>query len=560
MARRGIELEAKFAPAGERTLVELAVRVDFPGWWVAARHDEMQHNTYFDTPDGLLEANRCSLRRRVLDEGTGGVEWTFKRGRGPGRDGVARRREVNALLPGKKLDLPRANCEPVTRALRIAGAQPLQPLFALLTKRHQIDLSRADGARVALALDRVQLEGEPSYRETEIEIELLDGDERAVADLAVWLMRTYGLLPMRGSKRGRALTWRRGEGLPVVAPALALDLLIERVTTLTPRVIGRPVVIALASPRGSGQARALATALAARLPGAHLTDERPEEALLPASAGPIIVEGPEALDSGPAEAAAWVKVGLPHPLLARLIDDATAAGVDEWVILRRCGEYVVPSQRRFIDPAAHWADLVVIDNAPPADGPGLHNTPDEQRKLFGWPDDAVLARAGACPLGATVEHDHLLQPPAPHLSDTLRVRICEDTAWVSFPNPESPPQIVTYEARPRVLTLLHHLGYSDAGRLVKERVRYRLGGWEITLDRIVGLGHFCELRRVGPDDRDASAIAAILDLGGARVTGETYLALWREMQEVFSLSDNGVRSEATPGGDAPLSPSGAAAG
>jgi hypothetical protein len=365
---------------------------------------------------------------------------------------------------------------------------------------------------------------------------------------------------MRGSKRGRALAWRRGEGLPVVAPALALDLLIERVATLAPRVIGRPVVIALASPRGSGQARALATALAARLPGAHLADERTGEALFPPTAGPIIVEGPGALDRGPAEVAAWVKVGLPHPLLARLIDDATAAGVDEWVILRRCGEYVVPSQRRFIDPAAHWADFVVIDNAPPVDGPGLHDTPDKQRKLFGWPDDAVLDRAGASPLGTTVEHDHFLHPPAPHLSDTLRVRLCDDTAWVSFPNPDNPPQVVTYEARPRVLTLLHSLGYSDAGRLVKERARYRLGGWEIALDRVAGLGHFCELRRVAPDDRDARAIATILGLDGARMTGETYLALWRELQGTFALSGGGEQSQAVPAGDATPLPVGAAAG
>jgi adenylate cyclase class IV len=560
MTRRGIELEAKFAPAGERTLVELATRTEFPGWRVVGRRDETQHNTYFDTPDGLLEANSCSLRRRILDDGAGGVEWTFKRGRGPGRDGIARRREVNALLPGKKTDLPRARCEPVARALRIAGAQPLQPLFTLLTSRYQIDLARADGARVALALDRLQMEDEPGYRETEIEIELLDGDEIAVADLAIWLMRTYGLLPMRGSKRGRALAWRRGAGLPVVAPALALDLLIERATSLAPRVVGRPVVIALASPRGSGQAATLARALVAQLPAAHLVAERSEEALSPPIGGPLIVEGPEALESGPADIAAWVKVSLPHELLARVIDDATAAGVDAWAILRRCGEYVVPSQRRFIDPAAHWADLVVIDNALPVDSPGLHETPDEQRKLFGWPDDLVLVSAGATMLGITVEHDHFLHAPAPHLADTLRVRLCADTAWVSFLNPDGPPQVVTYEARPRVLTLLYSLGYSDAGSLAKERRRYRLDGWEIALDRVAGLGHFCELRRVAPDDRDAGAIAALLGLSGARATNETYLALWHEAQAPLGPLGDADFASAYPGSDALPNLVGAAAG
>ena len=87
MARRGIELEVKFAPVGEQTLADLTARRDFPGWAIAGRHDEAQENTYFDTLDALLEAASCSLRRRILDGGAGGIEWTFKRGRGPGRDG-----------------------------------------------------------------------------------------------------------------------------------------------------------------------------------------------------------------------------------------------------------------------------------------------------------------------------------------------------------------------------------------------------------------------------------------------------------------------------------------
>ena len=39
MGRRGIELEVKFAPAGEATLAALAAREAFPRWRVAARHD-----------------------------------------------------------------------------------------------------------------------------------------------------------------------------------------------------------------------------------------------------------------------------------------------------------------------------------------------------------------------------------------------------------------------------------------------------------------------------------------------------------------------------------------
>jgi len=527
VVRRGIELEVKFAPVGEHTLDELAARTEFPGWRILSRHDEAQHNTYFDTPDALLEAARCSLRRRIIDDGAGGVEWTFKRGRGPGRDGVARRREVNALLSGKRTDLPKAKCEPVERARVLAGVRPLQPLFSLLTDRQQIDLVRADGARVALALDRLRLDGEPRYRETEIEIELCDGDERAVADLALWLMRTYGLLPMRGSKRGRALAWRRGLGLPVVAPALALELLAERATLAMANGDPAPVIV-LGSPLGSEQANALAAGLVARLPGASI-GVAPDLATRVAVPGPLILVDAAALVRDDVAIRAWVKVGLPRPLLRRLTDDAAAVGLDPWTILRRLGEYVVPSQRRFLDPAARQTDLIVIDNVPPPSD-DQHLTPTEQMKFLGLPTVAALMAAGALPRGTAIEYDRFFRSPASTAGKYLRVRLRDDTAWVSFVLADNPARVVTYEARPRVVPLLHNLGYSEVGQLTKGRERYRLGGWEIALDRVAQLGHFCELRRVAVDDRDLTAIVAALGFGTVARTDTTY----RSMQQVLT--------------------------
>ncbi len=534
MGRRGIELEAKFAPADEATLAALAACDEFPGWRVVERHAEAQQNTYYDTADGLLEANSCSLRRRMLDGGRGGAEWTFKRGRGPGRDGIARRREVNALLPGNQTDPAKVVCEPISRARRVIGERPLLPLFTLLTTRSQIDLGRGDGTRVALALDRLQMEGQPAYRETEIEIELLDGDEGGLAHLAVWLMREYGVLPMRGSKRGRALAWKRGLGLPVVAPDLALALLVERTELLRSRAQGRALMIALAAPRGSDQAQVLAMALAARLPEAQTC---PDRAAINATTTVAILDGPTVLDDGPSDLGVWAKVGLPHPLLARLIDDAAAAGTDDWSILRRCGEYVVPSQRRFIDPAAHWADIVVINNAPPV-GPGRSATPQQQVKLVGWPSATALTAAGLSGAAVVHEEDHFLTPPAAQDGEFLRVRLIEDTAWASFAEADAgeTTQIATYEARPRILPLLHNLGYRDAGLLTKLRRRYRLGGWEIALDRVAGLGRYSELRRVADDPRNADELAALLGLAGAETTTATYLALWHAEQAAFAAA------------------------
>ena len=559
MGRRGIELEVKFAPVGEATLADLAARADFPGWRVVGRRDEAQRNTYYDTAAGTLETACCSLRRRILDDG---VEWTFKRGPGPGRDGVSRRREINALLPLQSAKAPEPpKCEPVRRAQKVAGREPLLPLFTLLTARRQIELARDGEAatRVALALDRVRLDDARAYEETELEIELLDGDERALAQLATWLMATYGLLPLRGSKRGRALAWLRGEGLPVVAPALGLRLIAERVAALGPQLPGRAPVVGLAAPRGSGQARALAGALLRRLPDARLIAGglAPHDPRAGAGAGgPLIVEGPDALEVEHADIGVWVKVGLPRPLLARLLADAAAAGLGEWDALRRFGGYVVPLQRRFLDPAARWADLVVINNAPPGgegeqcgtagepveggnvgtpgepvDGGGC-DTPSEQVKLFGWPAVAALDQAGAVAGGVDREQDLFFRPAAGRDDDLLRVRLRADIAWVSFARGDGAGRAIeTHEARPRIAGLLLGLGYQSAGRVLKERRRYALGGWEIALDLVAGLGYFCELRRIGADARDRAAVLDALGLAGARLTTATYLALRQEAQE-----------------------------
>ena len=570
MGRRGIELEVKFAPAGEATLADLAERDDFPGWRVVDRRDEAQHNTYYDTPGGALEANRCSLRRRVLDDA---VEWTFKRGSGPGRDGVSRRREINALLPRGATELPK--CEPVRRAQKVAGREPLRPLFTLLTARRQVDLLTDDGrARVALALDRVRLDdarGHLPYEETEVEIELLDGDEGPLARLALWLMETFGLLPSRGSKRGRAQAWLRGEGLSVVAPVLGLRLIEERVTALAAELHGRPPVVKLAAPRGSPQARALATALAARFPDQARSAELgtrnrvqssppdvdghpsvpfrvPSSALRASPAGPVIVEGPDALESGHDDLGVWVTPSLGRPLLARLLADARTGGMGEWEILRRCGEYVLPMQRRYLDPAARWADLVVVDNAPPPD------TPSEQVKVFGWPAPDALARVGAAPCSVERHDDRFFRPPAGEVGDgqdnhddLLRVRLCGDTAWVSFvaigEAGEAGGLVATCEARPPVLMLLRGLGYQPAGQLAAERRRHRLGGWDLALDHVAGLGYFCELRRLGPDERDAGAVLAALGLSGARTTTESYLALWAAARAALGTNaERGARN------------------
>ena len=97
--------------------------------------------------------------------------------------------------------------------------------------------------------------------------------------------------------------------------------------------------------------------------------------------------------------------------------------------------------------------------------------------------------------------------------------------------------MATHEARPRVVPLLHNLGYSEVGQLVKMRQRYRLGGWEIVLDRVAQLGYFCELRRVSADERDLATIVTALGFDTIVRTGETYRSMQQVLNDIPVVTD-----------------------
>lgn len=522
MAGTGVEVELKFSPASDETLRALAARAEFPGWRIVDRVIENQQNTYYDTKTARLETSGASLRRRLLADG---LEWTFKQGPGPGRDGVARRQEVNSRLPLDQTREELPACPAVSRARSLAGGERLEPLFSLRTLRTQVELARADGTRLALALDRIALEGDrhaPPYRETEVEVELVRGDERAVVDLGLWLMGEYGLLPLRGSKRGRAMAWRRGVGLPVVAPDLGASLLAERVATISADVRGRPVVVKLGGPSGSRRPRALADELCLRWPGATLVPSiaDADPLLDPCRAGIAIAEGPHVLETGHADAAAWVKSALPSQLIAHLVSTARSIGMDQWKILTAFGDYVVPSQRRRLDPAARWADLVIID-----DGAPELFAPGEQRetRLYAWPSAAALRAADAGQLGASTSRDRRYLPPAGARSGAVDVRLSEDIATVSFTRESG--DIVRAETRPRVTALLTRLGYRLAQTFEVVHLRYALDGWHVSLDRVAGLGHWCAIDADAAVPASAELPLAALGLTGVRRTTASYLDL-----------------------------------
>ncbi|MBB3190743.1 CYTH domain-containing protein [Halomonas cerina] len=170
-------------------------------------------NTYFDTPEGELEAARLALRLRHDD--TRLVQTLKTSGRGGG--GLSNRGEWEWEVLGPGLDLS-----------KLADLPPMASLgegvLGRLTPRFSTDFSREiwwwedDTATLEVALDLGEIRaGERTATIRELELELKDGDEAAMLDLAEILAKTVPLRPSDTSKaaRGAALLagcWTLPEG------------------------------------------------------------------------------------------------------------------------------------------------------------------------------------------------------------------------------------------------------------------------------------------------------------------------------------------------------------
>lgn len=152
-------------------------------------------STYFDTPQGDLRRARISLRIR---EGGGKRVQTLKRGDGFAREEHERRIEGTTLdleLPALKEALP-----PAKRKL-------LRPIFTVNVIRRQRTFDHA-GAVIELAVDEGEVQaGGRTRRVSEVELELKDGDCRAMFDLARQLSKSA---PLYLSFDGKAT---QGQGL-----------------------------------------------------------------------------------------------------------------------------------------------------------------------------------------------------------------------------------------------------------------------------------------------------------------------------------------------------------
>lgn len=170
-------------------------------------------NTYFDTPEGDLEAARAALRLRHVD---GRVLQTLKT-RGQGSGGLSRRGEWEWEVPGPGLDLAGLAALPPMADLEQGTLARLEPRFSTDFTRETWWVT-AEGASIEVALDSGEIRAAGRRVDIrELELELKEGEASTVLDLAARLALRVPLRPSDTSKaaRGGALLagrWTLPEG------------------------------------------------------------------------------------------------------------------------------------------------------------------------------------------------------------------------------------------------------------------------------------------------------------------------------------------------------------
>jgi CHAD domain-containing protein len=161
-----------------------------------------QTDTYLDTPDGALEAQRIGVRLRAEDDAT---ILTVKAAGSV--DGAIRRREelegpAEAGTPPASWPASAAR----DRLLALIGDQPLHELVTIRQYRRKRDFATSE-ATVELSLDeaRIVVDGHTVERFTELEAELTRGPESALRPLLGLLDGRPGLSPTVESKLARAI-------------------------------------------------------------------------------------------------------------------------------------------------------------------------------------------------------------------------------------------------------------------------------------------------------------------------------------------------------------------
>lgn len=160
-------------------------------------------NTYFDTPDGALDAARVALRLRQIN---GQTLQTVKTA-GQGGGGLSSREEWEWEVSGNQLDITGLKALPPFQAFDDATFAALEPQLRTDFTRTKWDIHHQE-SQIELALDEGEIDCH-GYRAPirEMELELKRGAPNALWDLATTLAADVPLRPSDSSKaaRGAAL-------------------------------------------------------------------------------------------------------------------------------------------------------------------------------------------------------------------------------------------------------------------------------------------------------------------------------------------------------------------
>jgi triphosphatase len=211
-----LEIEAKFRVVNRGVFIGLRQLTTLGPFLLAhTSGTERQHNTYFDTADRRLTADRTTLR--VRDLGIRRIA-TVKRSLST-QAGIHTRDEWEVDLDAGEhpADWPASTAR--DRALAALDGAAIFPLMTIRTRRQYSYAILADAQVAEISLDEgVIMAGERTLGFCELEVELLAQGVRADLDALIdHLQARFALIPeSRGKKkRGMALLEQFAESLPV---------------------------------------------------------------------------------------------------------------------------------------------------------------------------------------------------------------------------------------------------------------------------------------------------------------------------------------------------------
>lgn len=203
-----MEIEAKYR-VPDRRIFEVLLRLPSLGdvALIPSPGLEYQHNTYYDTPDRRLTAQRASLRIR---ESGGTRVATLKYSRG-GSGAIHIRDEWEATIGAEPHPSAWPDSSTRAQALHIVAGAPLVALFTIQNRRYRIGLVRNSAVIGELSLDEghIQAGGRIlGFRELEIELSH-DGAPDDLVRLGALLAHCFGLSPEPRGKRSRGVALLR---------------------------------------------------------------------------------------------------------------------------------------------------------------------------------------------------------------------------------------------------------------------------------------------------------------------------------------------------------------